>query len=738
MKTQFLLFVSLILTISIFSQTNEMVSKFNFDFEKIEKGFPAGWSKGNYLNYSVSSDSIHVKKGKYSTLIQFHEGQPYWETISLELPHNYEGKKITLSCYMKTEEVSEGYAGLWIRIDPMVGYTSMQDRNINGTTDWTKYEITLDMNPSKTVRIILGGQLTGKGKVWFDDFTVTIDGANIENINPILFPAEQDKEFDNGSRIANLLLDKNKIQNLKDLGLIWGFIKYYHPNIAKGDYNWDYELFRVIPKVLTVKNKRQRDAVLVNWINQFGPFEVSNIPDTTLVNVKMKPDLDWISSSNFSNELTSLLTKVKNAKRTGNHYYISLLPVVGTPFFIKENPYASMQFPDDGFRILALYRYWNIIQYYFPYKYLIEEDWKNVLEEFIPKVVNISNETEYTLAVLELIARIHDTHANVRGNKLLKNYLGNNYTAVDVNFVEENAVVTYFFDEKLGEETGLKIGDIITKINNKPVEKIVKENLKYTSASNYPTQLSDIAKKLLRTNDSIIRIEYVRNGIVDSKILKTYSTLEINPYSKYLIPRIPYKLINNDIAYIDNGVIKSKEIDENWKEIQNTKGLIIDNRNYPDFTHLDQLVSYLYPKNKTFVKFTKGSTTAPGLFSFSHSETIGQENNDYYKGKVVVLVNENTLSASEYHAMAYNQSPNAIVMGSTTAAADGNVSQLVYLPGNIITYFTGIGVYYPDGRETQRIGIVPDIEVKPTIEGIKNGRDEVLEKAIEYINKNGL
>jgi len=48
---------------------------------------------------------------------------------------------------------------------------------------------------------------------------------------------------------------------------------------------------------------------------------------------------------------------------------------------------------------------------------------------------------------------------------------------------------------------------------------------------------------------------------------------------------------------------------------------------------------------------------------------------------------------------------------------------------------SGSGVYYPDGTETQRVGIVPDIEVKPTIEGIKNGKDELLEKAIEIINE---
>jgi C-terminal processing protease CtpA/Prc len=46
---------------------------------------------------------------------------------------------------------------------------------------------------------------------------------------------------------------------------------------------------------------------------------------------------------------------------------------------------------------------------------------------------------------------------------------------------------------------------------------------------------------------------------------------------------------------------------------------------------------------------------------------------------------------------------------------------------------SGIGVYYPDGTETQRVGIVPDIEVKPTIQGVKDKRDELLEMAIKII-----
>jgi C-terminal processing protease CtpA/Prc len=66
--------------------------------------------------------------------------------------------------------------------------------------------------------------------------------------------------------------------------------------------------------------------------------------------------------------------------------------------------------------------------------------------------------------------------------------------------------------------------------------------------------------------------------------------------------------------------------------------------------------------------------------------------------------------------------------------ADGNVSP-IFLPGGLRTMISGIGVYYPDGRETQRVGIVPDIVVKPTIEGILNGNDELLQKAVELILK---
>jgi C-terminal processing protease CtpA/Prc len=55
------------------------------------------------------------------------------------------------------------------------------------------------------------------------------------------------------------------------------------------------------------------------------------------------------------------------------------------------------------------------------------------------------------------------------------------------------------------------------------------------------------------------------------------------------------------------------------------------------------------------------------------------------------------------------------------------------VPGDIVIGFSGQAVKHADGRQLQRIGLIPDVDVRPTIAGIRAGRDEVLEKAIEVI-----
>jgi C-terminal processing protease CtpA/Prc len=82
--------------------------------------------------------------------------------------------------------------------------------------------------------------------------------------------------------------------------------------------------------------------------------------------------------------------------------------------------------------------------------------------------------------------------------------------------------------------------------------------------------------------------------------------------------------------------------------------------------------------------------------------------------------------------MSFQSGPQVRVVGSRTAGADGNVSKIP-IPGGHRTQLSSVGVFYPDKSPTQRDGVAIDIEVHPTVEGIRRGRDEVLEAALQWI-----
>ncbi|MCX6282698.1 MAG: S41 family peptidase [Bacteroidetes bacterium] len=733
----FLLFTCLLVfSMQSFSQDKSRAEKFNFGFEKVLKNKPLFWDSMGSSAYRLSLDSTVNHGGRYSVVIEYNGDDPQFRAWSYTIPGNYPGKMITLSGYIKTENVKDGYAGLWMRIDPSIAFDNMGNRGITGTTDWTKYEVSLELNPIKTKQIVIGGLLVGKGKLWLDDLQVSIDGKDIGELEPIparIFPAEKDTIFDRGSGIASIELTPLKTENLRVLGLVWGFLKYYHPSVAAGNYNWDYELFRILPQILAAGNPEKKDHILLEWINKLGEFSEGDKDTAYASEVKLRPDLAWITNSGLSTKLSSALEKVSKAVRTGENYYVGLAPGVGNPVFTNEKDYASMNCPDAGFRLLALYRYWNIIQYFFPYKHLIGENWNPLLAEFIPKFNNAKNELEYKLAVLELIARVRDTHSNIWSKEtVLAEYRGKNFSLAQLTFTEGKAVITGFYNAKNGDHCILQQGDIITEISGRSIESILESKLKYTPASNYPTQLRDIARNLLRTNDTVINIRYIRNGIKTSVTLQAYPFEKIDFISFYQRKDSCFRMLAPDIAYFNPGNVKSAYLPELWKQIKDTKGLVIDLRCYPSDFIVFSFGQYLVPESTEFVRFSSGSITRPGLFTMGKPLAVGVHNTDFYKGKVIILVNEITQSQAEYTAMAFRVAPRAMVIGSTTAGADGNVSEF-RLPGGIRTMISGIGVYYPDRRETQRVGIVPDLEVKPTIEGIIAHKDEPLLKAIEII-----
>lgn len=727
--------LSFILILTLLSCQAQKSEKFNLGFENHsdKEKLSDGWFK--WGNYELSIDeNSHL--GENAGKITSDESGSSFGSIAYKIPANYDGKSIQLKGYMKIENVENGFAGLLLRIDGDGGslaFDNMQSQNINGTKDWQEYTITLNY-PEEAENIFIAGILVGKGEAWFDDFVLTIDGKSVQSLKEVkreLSKAQLDKEFDNGSLIEIAELSQNTIDNLELLGRVWGFVKYHHPEIGKENYNWDYELFRILPDYLKTNKREERDKLLVDWIDSLGKLKECTKCEVTNENAYLKPDLKWIDGQAIV--LKEKLMSVYTKRHQGNHFYIGLAANIGNPEFRNENAYSKMSYPDDGFRLLSLYRYWNMIQYYFPYKHLMDKDWNLILKEYIPKFLNAKNELEYEFAALQMIGDIQDTHANLwGGGDKINEWKGNYFPPMHLRFIENQLVVTDFYNPELKNEIGLEIGDVITTVNGETIKQIIDEKSKYYPASNEPTRLRDIAADILRSNLDEVTISYTRGSEEMRKLLTLYSKDSLDIYRWYRKSDDKcYKSLDDNIGYITLQSIKDEDISEIKEKFKDTKGIVIDIRNYPSTFVPFKLGSYFISTPTSFVKFTNANTDNPGEFTFTDELIIPNEG-EGYKGKLIVIVNELSQSQAEYTAMAFKAGNNTTIIGSTTAGADGNVST-IFLPGGLRTMISGIGVYYPNGEETQRVGIIPDIEVKPTIEGIVNGKDELLEKAIELI-----
>ncbi|MBD2757530.1 S41 family peptidase [Spirosoma validum] len=718
----------------------------NFDFEqRTADGKPTGWNRfGSQLGPFVLDSTIR-HSGRYALRLSDNVKGAF-QASDWRIPVTFRGKTITLTGYVKTEQTGQepdAFAGLWLRIDGEAGpieFDNMQKRGLRGSIDWKAYTITLPL-PEQAVMIHVGGLLSGSGTAWFDDFTLMVDGKPFDKAPAKvvkLAKAEIDTVFNQGSGINLTTLTAQQIENLTLLGKIWGFVKYYHPSVADGNHNIDAKLFRIMPAMLKSTSMSQRSDALLKWLSTFGPIPSNRPKQPDTSKAVHKPDLAWLTNGKLLNSaLRTQLEAIHLAHRPDKHFYIGMASQVGNPEFKHEVSYRQMQTPDAGYRLLALYRFWNVIQYFFPYKHLIGEDWNNVLTEFVPKFVSANDSLSYRLATLALIGRIHDTHANLWGDRIVRNeYKGTYFAPVQVRFVENQFVVTNFYNDSLGKASGLLRGDVIKSIDNVPTQTLIQQRRLYYPASNEPTRLRDISRDLLMGHASTAKLDIDRDGKPLTLTLKRYKAGQARFNERIDYSSFPkdscYQLLHPDIGYLFLGNVKADKLPPIMRLFKDTKGLVIDLRCYPSEFVVFSLGKYLTTPTP-FVKFTGGSIQNPGLFTWIESLKVGQRGVDNaYKGKVIILVNELTQSQAEYTTMAFQQAPGAVVLGSTTAAADGNVSPFE-LPGGLRTMISGIGVNYPDGRETQRIGVSVDIEMHPTRKGIQEGRDELLDKAVLLI-----
>ena len=505
---------------------------------------------------------------------------------------------------------------------------------------------------------------------------------------------------------------------------VWGYAKYFHQNLRTEGINWDQVLLNSLDGVKSAGSDEQFNQSLLTMLEQAGAFQTPTgaLPEVHS-SLRRNIDLGWFDDPLIQADLKDMLLQVDEHFRPTNHWLLQPGATFEISFQGDSSYYQSNDFPTEKIRLLGLFRYWNIINYFFPYKYIMDQDWDSTLVEFIPAFVNAGDALAYNLAFKHFTTRINDSHALFR-SPVHDELSGMYHAPFLARNIEEKLVIT----RVLPGIEDVSPGDIILEIDSRKVGDLLDSVRRYTAGSN-PTVIEKYAYEgLIKGHEGAFQV-LIDHG---NKSAQYTFTRNAENYALLTAPSEQMwkekELINGSkVRMVDMGSLTPESVDELFSFHSGIDAYIFDVRNKPRNT-LFPIADRLFPKRIRNANFLIPEPTYPGTYYWYLSE-LGQGTSKPYLGQVIILMNENTRSHSEYTCMGLELYPGATKIGFTTAAADGNVSWM-YLPGKIHTAFTNLGVFYPDGTETQRVGIVPDMIVRPTIQGIREGRDEVMEAAL--------
>ncbi len=531
--------------------------------------------------------------------------------------------------------------------------------------------------------------------------------------------------------IKDIWLHDNKPAELARLGMVWGFLKYHHPVATSGRTDMDAELMKVMPRVLVAANTDSAMVVIERWVDEMGKpepckkcAEFVNGPETVT-----GPDYGMLFINEMPQTLRDKLDYIRVNRTAGaRQHYVQMAMPDGNPIFTNERSYNNNPLPDAGTRLLGLFRYWNMVQYYSPARHLASRNRGRMLADMVVEFANATDTLSYQLACLKLVTRINDGYnVNPETADRLEAYRGRYILPIAARFVDEQLIVTACDDGV----TTVQPGDIIESIDGMMALDIVRRYIDQMPAANFQRKLDLLAGPegfVLRSNKQDALLMVTTGGATPRQVkLKRVPVKSASP-----VQQVPaHSILAGNIGYIKARLVRYAGNNALRDSMSRTRALVLDLRGY-SATALPEALQWLLPAETSFAKIARMEPNVPGAFVYT-APTLTGTKTGRYTGRIAILTDAGTQGAAEYLAVAMQTVPATTVMGATTAGVAG-IPSTMELPGAVSTALTGTMVYYPDGSPVQGAGVRINTTVKPTVAGLKAGRDEVLDAALTLLN----
>jgi len=387
---------------------------------------------------------------------------------------------------------------------------------------------------------------------------------------------------------------------------------------------------------------------------------------------------------------------------------------------------------DRSTRLADVALCWTVIQHFFPYFDVVHADWDAALREAFRSAAVASGAEDFGVTLERLLAHLGDGHANVSGP-------GTGDRSYDPasfvwRWVEGRLVVTAVVDSA---RTLLRRGDEVLTVNGEPAERRYAALASSISAATEGFRRFKSLGMMAGSADTLA-LEVQGSDGSRRKALFQASMLGPSSWRPWGWERFPGRpapiaRLRAGIWYVDVARTTDSTFAAMVDTLAGARGVIFDVRGYPyhlGTEPLAHLTDTMLMSGQWYVPIVMAPDHRDMTFVFSQWMVAPQA--PRFQGRVAFLIDGRAISYAEtWLGLAEHYRLGALV-GEPTAGTNGSVNT-ISLPGGYTVGYTGMKVLKQDGSRHQGIGIRPTVPVSPTLAGIRAGRDEQLEKAIEVV-----
>jgi len=399
-------------------------------------------------------------------------------------------------------------------------------------------------------------------------------------------------------------------------------------------------------------------------------------------------------------------------------------------------------------RVSGFVRLWSEVKYNFAFFDQVPDlNWDTVLEEYLSRVMEEQSYGQYYRLLQRCIARLNDGHTGVWPRVTTSATDG---PPLLIRPVDGKAVIVDIGTSNEIRALELKRGDEITHVDGLTAQEKLEQDIYPYIFSSTPQgrDLEAYGKILEGPRDSSVNIRTRgSDGATRTLTLSRRSKWEDRPWTQ--LPNFEFREISQGIAYLEIRAFASGDVveqfDNIFHKVKKAKGLIIDVRDNGggDTRNGSAIIGYLTDRTLTGARW-KTRQYMPSFRAWDYGEKWYEGTHEPVRpgtpnpflGPLVVLIGPGTASAAEDFLITLHHSRRATMVGEKTAGTTGQ-PLFVSLPGGTARICTKRDTY-PDGREFVGIGVIPNVEIRPTREDIYKGRDVALARAMDVITTNAV